>query len=175
MENIIKLRDLSTEFKVGKKYIKIVKNVSLDVKKGQILSIVGESGCGKSVTVNSMVKLLPKTANITSGTSEFYKEDGTTIDILKEKAYGKKMRTIRGKEIGMIFQDPMQSLNPVYTVGDQIMENILEHRKISKKEAREIGIEMLRKLGIPEPESRFDNYPHQFSGGMKQRDRKSVV
>lgn len=116
-----------------------------------------------------MVKLLPKTARITSGTSEFFKEDGTTVDILKEKAYGKKMRTIRGKEIGMIFQDPMQSLNPVYTVGDQIMENILEHRKISKKEAREIGIEMLRKLGIPEPESRFDNYPHQFSGGMKQR------
>ena len=169
MENIIKLRNLSTEFKVGKKYNRIVKNVSLDVKKGQILSIVGESGCGKSVTVNSMVKLLPKTARITSGTSEFFKEDGTTVDILKEKAYGKKMRTLRGKEIGMIFQDPMQSLNPVYTVGDQIMENILEHRKISKKEAREIGIEMLRKLGIPEPESRFDNYPHQFSGGMKQR------
>ena len=169
MDNIIKLRNLSTEFKVGKRYNRIVKNVSLDVKKGQILSIVGESGCGKSVTVNSMVKLLPKTARISSGSSEFFKEDGNTIDILKEKAYGKKMRQLRGKEIGMIFQDPMQSLNPVYTVGDQILENILEHRKISKKEARQIGIEMLKKLGIPEAESRFDNYPHQFSGGMKQR------
>ena len=124
MENIIKLRNLSTEFKVGKRYNRIVKNVSLDVKKGQILSIVGESGCGKSVTVNSMVKLLPKTARISSGSSEFFKEDGKTVDILKEKAYGKKMRQLRGKEIGMIFQDPMQSLNPVYTVGDQILENI---------------------------------------------------
>ncbi len=100
MENVIKLRNLSTEFKVGKKYIKIVKNVSLDVKRGKILSIVGESGCGKSVTVNSMVKLLPKSAKISSGSSEFFKEDGNTVDIIKEKAYGKKMRTIRGKEIG---------------------------------------------------------------------------
>ena len=96
MDNIIKLRNLSTEFKVGKRYNRIVKNVSLDVKRGQILSIVGESGCGKSVTVNSMVKLLPKTARISSGSSEFFKEDGGTVDILKEKAYGKKMRQLRG-------------------------------------------------------------------------------
>ncbi|MDO5047544.1 MAG: ABC transporter ATP-binding protein [Anaerococcus sp.] len=169
MENIIELRNLSTEFKVGKNTIRIVKNVSLDVKKGQILSIVGESGSGKSVTVNSMVNLLPKNGRISSGKSIFKSKSLNDINILDQKPYGKTMRKLRGLEIGMIFQDPMQSLNPVYTVGYQIIENIREHRKISKDEARKIGIEMLRKLGIPEPESRFDNYPHQFSGGMKQR------
>lgn len=169
MENIIELRNLSTEFKVGKNIIRIVKNVSLDVKRGQILSIVGESGSGKSVTVNSMVNLLPKNGKIASGTSMFKSESLKDVDILAQKPYGKTMRKIRGNEIGMIFQDPMQSLNPVYTVGYQIMENIREHRDISKSEARSIGIEMIKKLGIPEAESRFDNYPHQFSGGMKQR------
>lgn len=169
MENIIELRNLSTEFKVGRKQIKIVKNVSLDVKKGQILSIVGESGSGKSVTVNSMVNLLASNGKITTGSSNFFSEDGNVYDITKLKPYGKKMRNIRGKEIGMIFQDPMQSLNPVYTVGNQIEENIRQHNKVSKEEARKIGVEMLRSLGIPEPDKRWDAYPHQFSGGMKQR------
>lgn len=169
MENIIELRNISTEFKVGKKQIKIVKDVSLDVKKGQILSLVGESGSGKSVTVNSMVNLLPKNGRITSGNSYFYSEDGNTYDISKLKPYGKTMRNIRGKEIGMIFQDPMQSLNPVYTVGKQIEENIRQHNKVSKKQAREIGVAMLKSLGIPEADKRWDAYPHQFSGGMKQR------
>ena len=168
MENILEVRNLSTEFKVGKKYNRIVKNVSIDIKKGQILSIVGESGCGKSVTVHTMVNLLPKNGKITSGKA-ILKLDDEEVNLSNLKPYGKKMRKIRGSDIGMIFQDPMQSLNPVYTIGSQIEENIRQHRKVSKKEAREIGIEMLKKLGIPEAESRYDNYPHQFSGGMKQR------
>ena len=168
MENILEVRNLSTEFKVGKKYNRIVKNVSIDIKKGQILSIVGESGCGKSVTVHTMVNLLPKNGKITSGEAILKLDDGD-VNLSKLKPHGKKMRIIRGSDIGMIFQDPMQSLNPVYTVGNQIEENILQHKKVSRKEAREIGINMLKKLGIPEAESRYDNYPHQFSGGMKQR------
>lgn len=168
-ENIIEVRNLSTEFKVGKNKIKIVKDVSLNIKKGKILSIVGESGCGKSVTVHSIVNLIPKNGKITTGSATLFSEN-KEYNLSKMKPFGKEMRKIRGFEIGMIFQDPMQSLNPVYTVGNQIEENIFQHnRKITKKQAREIGINMLKKLGIPEAESRYDNYPHQFSGGMKQR------
>lgn len=168
MENLLEARNISTQFKVGKDLINIVKDVSFDVKKGKILSIVGESGCGKSVTVHSIINLLPKNGKIVNGSSVFKTQD-KNIDLAKLKPYSKEMRTLRGKDIGMIFQDPMQSLNPVYTIGNQIIENILQHQKISKKEAEEIGIEMLRKLGIPEPQKRFHSYPHQFSGGMKQR------
>lgn len=167
-ENIIEVRNLSTEFKVGKNNIKIVKDVSLDIKRGQILSIVGESGCGKSVTVHSIVNLLPKNGKITTGSAILHADD-KDYNLSKMKPFGKEMRNLRGKEIGMIFQDPMQSLNPVYTVSHQIEENIHQHRKVSKKEARQLGINMLKKLGIPEAESRYNNYPHQFSGGMKQR------
>lgn len=169
MEHILQVKNISTEFKVGKKQIKIVKNVSINVKKGKILAIVGESGCGKSVTVHSIINLLPKNGKITSGSSMFHLDDNNEKNLVQLKPFGREMRKMRGEKIGMIFQDPMQSLNPVYTVGDQIIENILQHNKVSKKEAREIGIEMLKKLGIPEPAKRFDDYPHQFSGGMKQR------
>ena len=116
-----------------------------------------------------MVNLLPKSAKITTGSSNFYSEDGNVYDITKIKPYGKQMREIRGNQIGMIFQDPMQSLNPVYTIGHQIEENILQHNDVSKEEARKIGVNMLKSLGIPEPDKRYDSYPHQFSGGMKQR------
>ena len=169
MENLLEARNLCTEFKVGKDSIKIVKDVSFDVKKGKILSIVGESGCGKSVTVHSMINLLPKAGRVANGTSMFETSNGEKVDLVNLKPYSKEIRALRGKEIGMIFQDPMQSLNPVYTIGNQIMENILQHNKVSKKDAEEIGIEMLKKLGIPEPKKRFYDFPHQFSGGMKQR------
>lgn len=168
MENILEARNINTKFTVGKDSINIVKDVSFNVKKGKILSIVGESGCGKSVTVHSIINLLPKNAKV-SGNSKFNISQEKNINLLGLKPFSKQMRKLRGNEIGMIFQDPMQSLNPVYTIGEQIMENILEHKKVSKKEAQEIGIQMLKKLGIPEPEKRFFSYPHQFSGGMKQR------
>ena len=169
MENLLEARNICTQFKVGKDSINIVKDVSFDVKKGKILSIVGESGCGKSVTVHSLINLLPKNGKVISGHSNFETDDGKIIDLTAQKPFSKTMRGLRGSQIGMIFQDPMQSLNPVYTIGNQIIENILEHKKVSKKEAEEIGIEMLKKLGIPEPKKRFYDYPHQFSGGMKQR------
>lgn len=167
-ENIIEVRDISTEFKVGKNHIKIVKDVSLDIKRGQILSIVGESGCGKSVTIHTIVNLLPRNGKITSGEAKLFTND-KEYNLTKMKPYGRDMRKLRGSEIGMIFQDPMQSLNPVYTVGHQIEENIHQHNDVSKEEARRMGIDMLKKLGIPEAETRYDDYPHQFSGGMKQR------
>ena len=168
MGNILEVKNISTEFKVGKNNIRIVKNVSINVKEGKILAIVGESGCGKSVSVHSFINLLPKNGKITTGQS-WFKNGDDQINLVNLKPFGKEMREIRGEKIGMIFQDPMQSLNPVYTVGSQIIENIRQHKNVSKKEAREIGIEMLTKLGIPEPAKRFDDYPHQFSGGMKQR------
>lgn len=167
-ELILKVENLCTDFKVGNYENKIVKNVSFNVYKGKTLAIVGESGCGKSVTVHSIMKLLPKAGKIKSGNITFYSNE-KEYKIHELEQYGKEMRSIRGKHIGMVFQDPMTSLNPVYTIGDQIMENILNHTKMNKKEAKAETIKMLEKLGIPDPENRINDYPHQFSGGMKQR------
>lgn len=166
---ILKVDDLHTTFKVGDLRNRIIKGVSFEVYRGKILALVGESGCGKSVTVHSAVNMLPPNGEITGGSSKLYGTDGKEYNLTELKPYGKTMRKLRGSHIGMIFQDPMSSLNPVYNVGDQIMENVLEHNNVSKKEAKDRAIEMLRKLGIPSPEKRIYDYPHQFSGGMKQR------
>lgn len=169
---ILDVRNLNTSFCSDKKEIKIVKDVSLTLKRGSCLAIVGESGCGKSVTVHSIVKLMAKNAILKSDGVYYYpKHDGKKkeyrLDTLKN--YGSEMRGIRGKEIGMVFQDPMSSLNPVHRVGDQVAESLMQHKKISKKEALLEVISMFKKLGIPDPERRIREYPHQFSGGMKQR------
>ncbi|QQE78413.1 ABC transporter ATP-binding protein [Alicyclobacillus sp. SO9] len=148
--------------------VKVLKNVSFEVPKGKLLAIVGESGCGKSVTVNSVVQLLPNNAEITSGTVDFNSE-GEKVDLLRFDKYGKDMRKIRGKKIGMIFQDPIMSLNPSHRIGRQVSEKLLEHQKISRREAKLRAVEMLKKLGISDPERRINEYPHQFSGGMRQR------
>lgn len=171
---ILDVENLNTSFVSDGKEIRIVKGVSFQVRRGSALAIVGESGCGKSVAMNSIMRFLGASAKIKADKIQynaFY--DGKVkehrIDSFK-KANGPEMRALRGPEIGMVFQDPMSSLNPVYKVGDQVAEGLLEHNKgMSKKEARERVIEMFRKLGIPDPEERVNNYPHQFSGGMKQR------
>jgi len=130
---------------------------------------VGESGCGKSVTALSIMGLVPMPpGKITSG-QIIFRRNGQGIDLTKLNPKGKGYRSIRGKEIAMIFQEPMTSLNPVFTIGYQIMEAIMLHQKVSKKEARQKAIEMLRQVGIPLPEQRVDEYPHQLSGGMRQR------
>lgn len=165
---ILKVENLHTSFKVGQESIKIVKGVSLEAYRGKVLAIVGESGCGKSVTVHSIVQLLPKTGQLTEGKVLFYRED-KEYELNKLNRYGKEMRSIRGKDIGMIFQDPMTSLNPVYKVGDQVAENIMQHQKINKKEALKKVVELFELLGIPDARTRINDYPHQFSGGMKQR------
>lgn len=139
-----------------------MRGISFDVNQGEVLGIVGESGSGKSVTSLSIMGLLQHPGRVVDG--EIFFQDQ---DIL---SYGKRrMRRVRGKEIAMIFQDPMTSLNPVYTVGNQIMEMLQEHEDIGKGEAKRRAIEMLRMVGIPSPEKRIHNYPHELSGGMRQR------
>ena len=165
---IITVNNLKTYFYTNQRCNKAINGVSFKIKKGKTICIVGESGCGKSVTASSIMQLLPKLSRIEEGEIIYHKDDGDIrIDTLKRN--GKEMRGLRGKDIAMIFQDPMTALNPVYTIGYQISENILCHEKVSKKEAKERTLELLKDMGIPFPEQRINEYPHQFSGGMRQR------
>ncbi|RKY01104.1 ABC transporter ATP-binding protein, partial [Candidatus Poribacteria bacterium] len=159
---LIEVRNLSTYFFTQEGVVRAVEGVSFSIDKGETLALVGESGCGKSVTALSIMRLVPPPGRIVSGEVIF---DGRDLLKLSER----EMRRVRGGEIAMVFQDPMTSLNPVYTVGDQMVEAIKLHRGVSDKEAKEIAIEMLSKVNIPEPRVRFDEYPHQMSGGMRQR------
>ena len=159
---LLEVKDLVTEFRVKRGVVKAVNGVSFHVEKGEILAVVGESGSGKSVTSLSIMGLLQGNGRTSGGQILFHGED-----LLKKTE--KEMQAIRGDRISMIFQEPMTSLNPVYRVKDQIMESIMQHRKIGKKEALERTVEMLRTVGIPSPEKRADDYPHQMSGGMRQR------
>ncbi|OUO87824.1 peptide ABC transporter ATP-binding protein [Gordonibacter urolithinfaciens] len=159
---LLSVKNLSTEFPVKKGIVKAVEDVSFDVDAGEILAIVGESGSGKSVTSLSVMGLLAEPGHVAGGSMEF---EGKDLVTLPEREY----RELRGNDMAMIFQEPMTSLNPVYRVGKQIVEAIRTHENVSKKEARERAIDMLRKVGIPSPEKRIDDYPHQMSGGMRQR------
>ncbi|MBD2848278.1 ABC transporter ATP-binding protein [Paenibacillus sp. IB182496] len=167
-ELLLKVDELHTEFTVGKRRVQAVNGVSFEVRRGRTLGIVGESGCGKSATAHSILQLLPKHGGIAGGSVTYYK-DGKDIALSALPRNSSQLRAIRGKEISMIFQDPMASLNPVYTIGNQICENVLQHEAIGRKAARARAADMLTQLGIPLAASRLDDYPHQFSGGMKQR------
>jgi len=160
--NILEVKDLKIGFKQDKKEITIVNGISLQLEKGKTLGIVGESGCGKSMTSLSLMGLLPPGVDWQNG--DIYIDQAQI-----NKKSKKDWRKIRGKKISMIFQEPMSSLNPVYKVGSQIVEMILSHENISKKEAHERAIDMLRLVGIPRPERVVNEYPHQLSGGMRQR------
>ena len=160
---LLRVRDLVTSFRTERGVLRAVDEVSFEVPEGATLGIVGESGCGKSVTALSILRLIPHPRGaIERGSVELRGKD---ILRLSER----EMQEIRGNEISMIFQEPMTSLNPVYTVGSQIIEAIRLHQKKSRREARERAIEMLRLVGIPAPETNVDAYPHQLSGGMRQR------
>ena len=161
-ENILEVKNLETSFFTHVGEVKAVRGVSFSVKKGEILGIVGESGSGKSVSLMSMMQLIEHPGKIKNGEVFF---EGN--DLLKKKE--KEMLNVRGKEIAMIFQDPMSSLNPVYRIGNQIIESILYHDKISKAEARKRAVELLKMVGIPSAEERLNSYPHEFSGGQRQR------
>ena len=161
--DLLELRDLKTYFYTDEGVARAVDGVSYVVKRGETLGVVGESGCGKSVTALSVMRLIADPpGKIVQGKILF---EGTDLVTLP----GEEMRRIRGNRIGMIFQEPMTSLNPVFTVGDQIIEAVVLHKGVSYQEGRDRAIEMLRKVGIPSPESRVDDYPHQMSGGMRQR------
>ncbi|MCO4784261.1 MAG: ABC transporter ATP-binding protein [Candidatus Cloacimonetes bacterium] len=163
-EVLLDIKDLSVHFFTDKGVVPSVNKVNYDIRKGETLGLVGESGCGKSVTAHSIIRLIPQPpGKIVNGSITFDNKE----DLVKVST--SRMRDIRGNEIAMIFQEPMTSLNPVYTVGNQIMEAIMLHTNKSYEEARVLSIEMLRKVGIPSPEMRVDEYPHQLSGGMKQR------
>lgn len=159
---LLSVKNLCTEFPVKKGVVKAVEDVSFEMDEGEILAIVGESGSGKSVTSLSVMGLLAEPGHVAGGSMEFMGKD---LVNMPEKEY----REIRGNDIAMIFQEPMTSLNPVYRVGNQIVEAIRTHEKIDKKEALERAVDLLRKVGIPSPEKRIYDYPHQMSGGMRQR------
>ncbi len=166
---LIELQDLKTYFYTEDGVVRAVDGVSFRIDRRKTLGVVGESGCGKSQTALSIMGLVPMPPGRIVGGRILYYRDEQPLDLTKLDPKGREYRSIRGNEIAMIFQEPMTSLNPVYTIGDQIMEAIILHQRKSKREARELAIEMLRKVGIPLPEQRVDEYPHQLSGGMRQR------
>jgi peptide/nickel transport system ATP-binding protein len=159
---LLEVRDLKTSFRTDDGIVRAVDGVSFEVEKGKTLGIVGESGCGKSVTCLTIMGLNPKKNTITSGEAVFKGKN------LLEMSPG-RLREIRGNDIAMIFQDPMTSLNPVHSIGKQLEEAILLHRDVTKAAARARSLELLKAVGIPRAERRIDDYPHQFSGGMRQR------
>jgi len=167
-EVIITVNNLKTFFYTNNRCNKAVNGVSFKIRKGKTLCVVGESGCGKSVTASSIMQLLPKLSRIEEGEIIFHSDEGDIrIDQLGKN--GKKMRSIRGSDISMIFQDPMTALNPVYTIGFQIGENLKYHTDLNKRNIRKQTIKLLKDMGIPLPEQRVEEYPYQFSGGMRQR------
>jgi peptide/nickel transport system ATP-binding protein len=159
---LLEVRDLKTHFRTDDGIVKAVDGVSFSVEKGETLGIVGESGSGKSVTCLTIMGLNPKRNTISSGEAIFKGENLLTMS-------SSRLRDIRGNDIAMIFQDPMTSLNPVHRIGAQLVEAIQLHRDVTRKQARARALELLNAVGIPRAERRIDDYPHQFSGGMRQR------
>ncbi|WP_407372439.1 ABC transporter ATP-binding protein [Carnobacterium sp.] len=162
MSNVLEVKDLEITFDTYAGKVKAIRGVSFDLKKGETLAIVGESGSGKSVTTRSIMRLLSQNANVENGEILFNGED-----LIKKSE--KEMQAIRGKEIAMIFQDPMTSLNPTMTIGKQISEPIRLHQKLNKEDANKRALELLNLVGLPDAERRMKQYPHQFSGGQRQR------
>jgi peptide/nickel transport system ATP-binding protein len=168
MTNILELKEVNVSFTVESNTLHILRDVSLNLPKGSFLCVVGESGCGKSVTAQAIVQLLPDNGRVDSGSIYFY-DQGEKLEVNKLEKFGSRMRGLRGAKIGMIFQDTLSSLNPAHKVGRQVAETLRQHLDLSKEEAKERVIELFKKLGIPDPERRYNAYPHEFSGGMRQR------
>jgi len=194
---LVEVQNLGVQFDVRAGIVKAVDGVTFDIKRGQTLGVIGESGCGKSITARAILQMIPKPGRISQGRVLYYRpvkgDSGVSkvadvINISELHHDGPEIRKIRGGEIGMIFQEPMSSLTPVYTagvhvgeavtlhrllpiksIGDQLGKNIQEARHVTKQESREIAIDMLRRVGIPKPQERVDSYPHQLSGGQRQR------
>jgi len=195
-EPLIEVKDLRVEFDVRAGIVKAVDGLTLTIQRGKTLGVIGESGCGKSMTARAILNMIPKPGKITQGNIVYHRRIQSNghsqlddiVELTELDPDGKIIREIRGGEIGMIFQEPMSSLTPVYTagahineavalhhltpvrkVGDQLAEQVMAHRTVTKEEAREIAIEMLHRVGIPKPGQRVDSYPHQLSGGQRQR------
>src|SRR6187551_1920061 len=162
-DSVLSVRDLGTEFRGGRGHIRAVDGVSFDVGRGRIVGIVGESGSGKSMTALSIMGLVPKPSGHVSAQSIML--DGTELTSLSPDG----LRQVRGRDMAMVFQEPMTSLNPVRKVGEQVGEPLAIHQGMNKRQSRERVLEMFELVGIPEPKARFDAYPHELSGGLRQR------
>ncbi len=166
---LLSVRNLQTVFPVHGGEVRAVDGVSFDLESGQTVAIVGESGCGKTVTARSILMLVDYPGRVVGGQILFRRDSEGPIDLAQLDPDGEEIRSTRGKEIALIFQEPMASFSPVHTVGSQISEAIRLHHKVKAKEARKRTVEMMRKAGVPQPEVRLDDYPHQLSGGLLQR------
>jgi len=176
---LLEVRNLKTHFFLQQGMVRAVDGVDFTVQRGQTVGLVGESGCGKSVMARSIMRIVPPPGRITEGEILFHRSLdkhrsgvgnlGETVDLVKLDAKGPEARSIRGAEISMVFQEPMTSLSPVHTIGNQIMEAILLHQDVSQETAREQAIDVLDKVNMPQPNRTIDRYPHQLSGGMRQR------
>ena len=165
---LIEIKGLKVYFHTEDGVARAVDGVDFDIESGKTLGVVGESGCGKSVTARAIMGLVDAPGRVESGQIIYHRQDDV-IDLVKLKPKGREIRSIRGAEIAMIFQEPMTSLNPVFTIGDQIVEAILLHGDAGKRQAQKLAIQILEEVGIPLPRQRFNEYPHQLSGGMRQR------
>jgi len=165
---ILSVQDLRTEFSLRQGVLRAVDNVSFDLKRGEVIGLVGESGCGKSIAVKSILRLIRRPGKST-GRIFFHALDRDPVDLISLKPMGSEIRSIRGKYINMIFQEPMNALSPVHTIANQMVEGILLHTKVNQKQARQRSIELLESVGIPEADKRIDAYSFQLSGGMRQR------
>ncbi len=174
-DTLLEIRDLMTHFHLQEGIVRAVDGVSFEIRRGRTLGIIGESGCGKSVTANSILRLVPSPpGNIVNGRILLHRGDDSSdqepVDLARLDPRGAEIRSIRGAEISMVFQEPMTSFGPMHTIGNQIMESILLHQSdVAASDARELAIENLRRVGIPRAEQIVDAYPHQLSGGMRQR------
>lgn len=168
---LLEVNHLETHFHTDGGVLRAVDDVTFHLDSAESLGIVGESGCGKSVTAKSIMRTLPRPAGRVAGGEILYHKDAgkAPLDLAKLDPQGETIRSIRGREIAMIFQEPMTSLNPVYTIGEQIMEMVRIHEQVGQKEALATAVDMLERVGIPQPAQRVNQYPHEFSGGMRQR------
>ncbi|MFE5323163.1 ABC transporter ATP-binding protein [Paenibacillus sp. NPDC056579] len=174
---LLSVQDLKIRIQIDNGEMKAVDGVDFEIKKGKTLGLVGESGCGKSLTSRAILSINPKECE-TSGRIVYHSDSEKALNelnLLSLKPNSKQIRSIRGRKIAMIFQEPMTAFSPMYTIGNQIMEAILIHRTKDKKEAKQIALEMLGKVGISDQEKRFDQFPHEFSGGMRQRAMISMA
>ena len=172
---LLEIKDLRVSFPLDEGTVRAVEGVNLTMRRGEVLGVVGESGCGKSITAHSVLRIIPQPGRIDSGQILFHSPERSgangngVVDLARLDPTGSEIRSIRGKDIAMIFQEPMSSFSPVHTIGSQVMEAILLHQTVTQEEARKMTIELLRLVGISGADQRVDNYPHQFSGGMRQR------
>jgi oligopeptide/dipeptide ABC transporter ATP-binding protein len=166
---LLEVKDLRVQFKTPQGIVRAANGVNFTVAEGETLGIVGESGCGKSITARAVMGLVPKAGRVVGGSIDYHFASGEVVDITSLRQTSKEIRRIRGAEIGMIFQEPMSSLSAVHTIGNQVMEAILLHESMTKKEARARAVHLLDRVGIPSPDERVDSYPFELSGGMRQR------